>query len=225
MSNRYRSARFLISATDIKQLPADHGREVAFVGRSNVGKSSALNTLTGQKSLARISKTPGRTQLINYFLIEAERYLVDLPGYGYAKVPQNMRRQWQRMLSVYLEQRRSLRGLFLLMDTRHPLTELDCQMLEWCDHYQLPCHILLTKADKLKRGPALAALQQVESFLRESYTNASVQLFSSLKRIGIEQAYAQLDSWLYPAGDIHNADSGNDATGAPVAPGDSDNIT
>jgi GTP-binding protein len=198
MSNRYRSTRFLFSAPDLKQLPPDHGREVAFVGRSNVGKSSALNVLTGQKSLARISKTPGRTQLINFFQIEPERFLVDLPGYGYAKVPETMRRQWQRMLSGYLEQRRSLQGVFLLMDTRHPLTELDRQMLDWCDFHELPAHVLLTKADKLKRGPAAAALQQVEKFLRENYDNASAQLFSSLKRIGIERAYTQLDTWLYP---------------------------
>lgn len=207
MNNRYQSAQFFISVQDLKQLPPDEGREVAFVGRSNVGKSSALNVITGQKSLARISKTPGRTQLINFFQIADGRCLVDLPGYGYAKVPEAMRRRWQQTLGGYLQQRNALRGLFLLMDVRHPLTELDQQMLDWCQHYAVASHILLTKADKLKRGAAHSALLQVQKTLQQRYSDNlvsaqssaqfSVQLFSSLKRSGVEQARARLDAWLY----------------------------
>ena len=152
-----------------------------------------------QKSLARISKTPGRTQLINFFQISDDRHLVDLPGYGYAKVPEAMRRRWQHTLGGYLQQRQALRGLFLLMDVRHPLTELDQQMLDWCEHYDVASHILLTKADKLKRGAATNVFQQVQKALQQNYTNASVQLFSSLKRTGVESARTRLDEWLYNA--------------------------
>ncbi|MEE4378410.1 MAG: ribosome biogenesis GTP-binding protein YihA/YsxC [Candidatus Competibacteraceae bacterium] len=196
MSARYRQARFLISAYDFKQLPAESGLEVAFAGRSNAGKSSALNVLTGQKALARISKTPGRTQLINYFEVEPERFLVDLPGYGYAKVPEPMRRHWRKVLAQYLNERSALQGLFLLMDIRHPLTELDRQMLLWCAHRPLPIHVLLTKSDKLKHGAALNALRQVRLSLERDYPHASVQLFSALKRVGVSEAHEQLDRWL-----------------------------
>jgi len=196
MSVRYRKARFFISVNNFNQLPSELGLEVAFAGRSNAGKSSALNVLTGQKSLARISKTPGRTQLINFFEVEPERYLVDLPGYGYAKVPEPMRRHWRIVLARYLNERSALQGLFLLMDIRHPLTELDRQMLLWCAHRPLPIHVLLTKSDKLKQGAALTALRQVRQTLERDYPHASVQLFSALKRVGVSEAHTQLDRWL-----------------------------
>lgn len=194
--SRYRQVQFLTSINKIQQLPPDEGREVAFAGRSNVGKSSALNTLAQQKSLARISKTPGRTQMINFFQLEPGRYLVDLPGYGYAKVPANLRQHWRKLIEHYLSDRSALRGLFLIMDIRHPLTDLDRQMLDWCEHRELPSHILLTKADKLKRGAAMSTLYQVRRFLHQHYPHASVQLFSSLTRTGLGEAYAKLDEWL-----------------------------
>ena len=196
MSHRYRQCVFLTSANEFRQLPPDQGREVAFAGRSNSGKSSALNTLTDQKALARTSKTPGRTQMINFFEVEPGQYLVDLPGYGYAKVPEKMRRHWQHVLERYLTERQALQGLVLLMDIRHPLTALDEQLLNWSHHRNLPCHVLLTKADKLKRGPANSTLLQVRRTLGQRYPQASVQLFSSLQAIGVDEARAQLDQWL-----------------------------
>ena len=196
MNNRYHLTRFVTSAYELEQLPPDEGYEVAFAGRSNSGKSSALNALTNQKSLARTSKTPGRTQLINFFQVEPSCYLVDLPGYGYAKVSDSVRLHWQKTLESYLGTRRALRGLLLSMDVRHPLTDLDRQMLEWCEHRELFSHILLTKADKLKRGPAMAILQQVRRTLRDQYPHASVQLFSALRHTGVDEAHAKLDEWL-----------------------------
>ncbi len=194
----YQTARFLISAPTLAQCPADSGAEVAFAGRSNAGKSSAINSLTRQKALARTSKTPGRTQLINHFSIgnDAERRLVDLPGYGYAKVPEKVKLEWQRHLSDYLQRRASLRGLVLVMDVRHPLTEFDQTMLGWADAQEMPVHILLTKADKLKRGAAASALQQVRSRLREWEDLVSIQLFSALKGQGIDTLEQRLDAWL-----------------------------
>ncbi len=194
--NPFRLASFLTSANQLNQLPPDEGLEVAFAGRSNAGKSSALNTLTDQRSLARTSKTPGRTQLINFFIIDEQRRLVDLPGYGYAKVPEAVKRHWQQVLADYLRVRRCLRGLILLMDIRHPLKEFDRQMLDWCTHQQMPVHILLTKADKLKRGPAGNTLQQVRKTLKTDYPLATVQLFSSLDKQGVEQAREKLAEWL-----------------------------
>lgn len=196
MSHRYQHLRFFTSAHELRQLPPDNGREVAFAGRSNAGKSSALNAIAEQRTLARTSKTPGRTQLINYFEVTPERYLVDLPGYGYAKVPEALRQHWRTTLSRYFVERQALCGLVMLMDIRHPLTDLDRQMLDWCSHRQLPAHVLLTKADKLKRGPALAVLQQVQRTLRSAYPLASAQLFSVPAHIGIDEARAQLDAWL-----------------------------
>ncbi|MGM1050841.1 MAG: ribosome biogenesis GTP-binding protein YihA/YsxC [Pseudomonadota bacterium] len=194
----YQTAQFLTSAPTLAQCPPDSGAEVAFAGRSNAGKSSAINTLTRQKALARISKTPGRTQLINFFTLgdDTERRLVDLPGYGFAKVPEQVKLEWQRHLSDYLQRRASLRGLVLVMDVRHPLTEFDQTLLGWADDKSMRVHILLTKADKLKRGPAASALQQVRSRLREWEDLVSIQLFSSLKGQGIEEAHARLDDWL-----------------------------
>ena len=193
---RYRAVRFFDSVNDLTRLPPDDGQEVAFAGRSNAGKSSALNVLTGQRQLARVSKTPGRTQLLNFFQVEPERYLVDLPGYGYAQVPDAIRRHWRLLLERYLRERLALRGLMLLMDIRHPLTPLDRQLLDGCAHRPLPIHVLLTKADKLSRGAAQAALQQVQRMLKTDYPGASVQLFSAPTGLGIDEAQARLDEWL-----------------------------
>ncbi len=197
MNPAYRKARYLLSAHQLHQLPADEGVEVAFAGRSNAGKSSALNTITGVKSLARTSKTPGRTQQINFFQLDETRYLVDLPGYGYAKVPERIKQHWQHTLERYLQTRVSLRGLILVMDIRHPLKEFDRQMLLWCQQVDMPVHILLTKADKLKRGATQRALREVENHLHAiQMKQAGVQTFSSLKQCGVEQAQARLDEWM-----------------------------
>tara|TARA_B110000008_G_scaffold249922_1_gene262945 strand:+ start:310 stop:939 length:630 start_codon:yes stop_codon:yes gene_type:complete len=196
---KFQSAAFAISAPSLKQCPEDSGCEVAFAGRSNAGKSSAINTLTRNKSLARTSKTPGRTQMINFFTLSDGKRLVDLPGYGYAKVPIAMKAQWNRHLAEYLQQRKSLGGLILLMDIRHPLQDYDQQMLNWAAEAGLPVHILLTKSDKLKRGPAQSTLLKVDSFLREmdpGVTLLTVQTFSSLKKQGLPELEAQLNHWL-----------------------------
>lgn len=195
MSELYRSAHYTVSATQLSQLPPDRGYEVAFAGRSNAGKSSAINTITGIKALARISKTPGRTQMINFFQLDDERSLVDLPGYGYAKVPEKMKLKWQSTLSKYLETRQALRGLMLMMDIRHPLKPFDLQMLSWAKEAQLPIHVLLTKSDKLGRGAASNALQQVRRQLTEADLQATVQLFSSLNQQGRDEAIKTLDQW------------------------------
>lgn len=194
--NRYRNAQFLISAAQLQQLPPDSGREVAFAGRSNAGKSSALNAITDNKTLARTSKTPGRTQLLNYFEVDGERRLVDLPGYGFAKVPMEVKRKWEQLLASYLQRRESLRGLVIIMDIRHPLTPHDRVMLDWCRDSGVPAHVLLTKADKLRRGPAGNTLQQVRRQLKEEYPLATVQIFSATARTGVDEARAQLDHWL-----------------------------
>ena len=203
MKNRYQQAHFLVSASKLSQCPAETGAEVAFAGRSNAGKSSAINVLTNQRSLARTSKTPGRTQLINFFQIDAGHRLVDLPGYGYAKVSEQVKLSWQKTLEDYLQQRESLAGLVLLMDIRHPLKDFDRQMIDWCVHSQMPVHILLTKSDKLKRGPANAALLAVKRHLKSVTASTetppletSVQLFSSLTKVGISHLVTVLDHWL-----------------------------
>ncbi len=192
-------ASFMISAPTLALCPPDMGREVAFAGRSNAGKSSCINALARQRQLARASKTPGRTQLINFFTLDAERRLVDLPGYGYAKVSHTMKDEWQRHLGTYLQGRYSLRGLILLMDIRHPLTDFDRNMLTWAAQRQLPVHCVLTKADKLNRGPALNALQAVRKDLVTLGFECSVQLFSALKLDGLEALGDKLGEWLeYP---------------------------
>ena len=176
-------ATFMISAAKVDQCPADEGLEVAFAGRSNAGKSSALNTLT-HANLARTSKTPGRTQLLNFFRLDDERRLVDLPGYGYAKVPIPLKLHWQKHLEAYLGSRECLRGLMLMMDIRKPLTEFDILMLDWSVASEMPMHILLTKADKLNRTEQTKALQ----ITRLQAGGGSVMLFSALKRQGVEDA-------------------------------------
>lgn len=193
---RYRAVNFFNSINAFDQLPPDAGQEVAFAGRSNSGKSSALNLLTDQRQLARVSKTPGRTQMINFFQVDAERYLVDLPGYGYAQVPEAIRRHWGALLERYLRERIALRGLLLMMDIRHPLTELDRRMLDCCAARALPAHILLTKADKLSRGAAKTVLQQVQKALRSDYPQATAQLFSAQPGQGVDEAHQRLDEWL-----------------------------
>lgn len=195
MNSFYHKAHYRGSAYTFSQLPPDKGMEVAFAGRSNVGKSSALNAITGIKGLARTSKTPGRTQMINFFQLDARRCLVDLPGYGYAKVPEAVKQQWRETLSRYLEQRQSLCGIVLVMDIRHLFQPFDLQMLEWCQARGLPVCILLTKSDKLKRGAARQTFNKVTAHLQEVFPAARAQLFSAPKRVGVEAVQAQLDSW------------------------------
>jgi GTP-binding protein len=187
--------RFIKGAYTLQQLPDDTGIEVAFAGRSNVGKSSILNTLAGVKSLARTSKTPGRTQEINFFDLGNNRRLVDLPGYGYAKVSEAKQRHWAETLGEYLLTRKSLVGLILLMDIRHPLKEYDRNMVHWCTHANLPVYVILNKADKLSRGKAGANLLEVKRQLAD-FPIEGIQLFSSLNRTGVDQALQQLCSWL-----------------------------
>ena len=187
---------FATSANDLKQLPESRS-EIAFAGRSNAGKSSALNLITSKRNLARTSKTPGRTQLINYFTVKDDLYLVDLPGYGYAKVPERIRLHWQNILQNYFESRETLDMLIMLVDSRHPLTELDLQMLHWCEFRELPTHVLLTKADKLSRNEAFKNLQRAKKQLAEFEMPLTVQLFSSTKpEIGLDELYGYLGEWL-----------------------------
>lgn len=194
----FNKALFVTSAATLGACPSDSTAEVAFTGRSNAGKSSAINSLTGQTALARISKTPGRTQLINFFNVADGKYLVDLPGYGYAKVPLAVRDKWQFELEQYLRKREALVGLVLLSDIRHPLKEFDRLMIDWATQSELPLHILLTKADKLKRGAAQNTLLQVTRDLAD-FENVSVQLFSSLKQTGVDAVRKILSDWLEDA--------------------------
>ena len=193
--SQYPDATFIKSANALEQFVPDRGAEVAVAGRSNAGKSSALNVITRQRALARTSKTPGRTQLLNFFVLDGQRRIVDLPGYGYARVAEGIKRDWQGTLADYLERRECLRGLILMMDIRHPLKDYDRQMLDWARHISLPVHILLTKCDKLKKGPASSTLLKVRSELCRLDPGFSVQTFSALKRLGVEVAHARLDSW------------------------------
>lgn len=186
--NWLRKAEFLMSAPKLNLCVEDTGYEIAFAGRSNAGKSSAINALTNQKQLARASKRPGRTQMINFFSLgNPDQRLVDLPGYGYAAVPEAMKIVWQKELENYLIHRKSLQGLVLLMDIRHPLQHFDVMMLEWAHSRHLFVHVLLTKADKLNRGPASAALQEVKAALKKIKLSFSIQLFSSLNKQGLEE--------------------------------------
>lgn len=195
MHYNYASCRFLLSAPDIRSLPMDQGVEIAFAGRSNAGKSSALNTLTNQKNLARTSKTPGRTQLINLFHVADNCRLVDLPGYGYAEVPQEIKRKWQRALGEYLQKRNSLKGLVILMDIRHPLKDLDQQMIFWAVDAGLPVLILLTKADKLSGSAAKVQLNMVREASLAFQGDVQVEIFSSLKKTNVDKLKNKLDQW------------------------------
>jgi GTP-binding protein len=205
---RYREARFLTSAAQLGQCPPDTGWEVAFAGRSNAGKSSAINSLTGNKKLAKTSRTPGRTQLINFFALSDRQRLVDLPGYGFAKVPRSVQRELTRLMESYLQQRQCLRGLVLLMDVRHPLQPFDEQLLAWGAAAAMPVHVLLTKTDKLKRGAAGNALLQVRKRLKNHPGRASAQLFSALRHEGHDELSAVLDDWLTDTGDIDGGSGG-----------------
>lgn len=192
------SAKFLLSAPTLTQCPPDIGAEVAFVGRSNAGKSSAINALTRNSKLARTSKTPGRTQLLNFFELDEYRRLVDLPGYGYAKVSEKVKLEWQEHLTQYLEERVSLNGLILLVDVRLPLQPYDLNLINWANAGQKPVHILMTKADKLKRGPAKSNLLKSLAELKKMGLDEGVtaQLFSATKKTGLDELKAQLTTWL-----------------------------
>ncbi|MEW9809316.1 MAG: ribosome biogenesis GTP-binding protein YihA/YsxC [Candidatus Symbiodolus clandestinus] len=192
----YQSARFILSAENIGQLPQQSGREVAFVGRSNAGKSSALNSLTNQKKLAKTSKLPGRTRLINLFQVAEQSYLVDLPGYGYAQVPDSVKQKWQHSLSDYLWQRRQLQGLVLLMDCRHPLKILDQQLIRWTAEHSLPLLIVLTKKDKLTHSAYKQQELKVQQSLQCYPGKIDVLGFSATKRWGIEALQQKLTLWL-----------------------------
>ena len=189
----YHKAVYLYSAHQLAQLPADTGKEVVFAGRSNSGKSSVINALARQKSLARTSRQPGRTRQINFFALDADARLVDLPGYGYARAPDSLRQHWGQLINAYLERRRCLAGLVLIVDIRRCLNDHDRQVLDWCENKALPVHILLNKADKLSHSAAGQALVTVKNDLME---NASVQLFSAAKKHGLEELYRVLDTWL-----------------------------
>ena len=196
VTTKVTQARFLTGARSFAQFPCDRGSEVAFAGRSNAGKSSALNTAAGQRSLARTSKTPGRTREINFFELAESRRLVDLPGYGYARVSEVERRRWAHMVERYLEGRQSLQGVVLVMDVRHPFTDFDQRFIEWCRRLHLPGHILLTKADKLSNSRAQAALLAARKHPAMQHDRFTIQLFSAQKRLGVQELHARLDDWL-----------------------------
>lgn len=196
-TNPFRQARFLTSAHRLDQLPPDSGSEVAFAGRSNAGKSSAINAICDQQGLARTSKTPGRTQMLNVFPVgDADHRLIDLPGYGYAKVPEAMRLHWRGVLDAYLRTRGSLKGFVLVMDSRHPLKDFDRDMLAFGAASGRPCHCILTKADKLSRSEGARTLAAVRKTLAESFTHGSAQLFSSTAKTGLDEARAVVAGWL-----------------------------
>ncbi|WP_088329274.1 ribosome biogenesis GTP-binding protein YihA/YsxC [Lacimicrobium sp. SS2-24] len=191
----YSQASFVMSAPDIRHLGADEGIEVAFAGRSNAGKSSALNRITRQKGLARTSKTPGRTQLINVFELDENRRLIDLPGYGFAQVPLEMKKKWQKSLAEYLQARKSLKGLVVLMDIRHPFKELDQDLIRWAVSSELPVLALLTKADKLKSGKRKAQLLMAREASLAFCGDVTVHAFSSLNGIGVAETESTLNDW------------------------------
>lgn len=195
-ANPFRSAQFVLSAANPAQLPRDVGAEIAFAGRSNAGKSSALNAICDQSGLARTSKTPGRTQLLNVFAVDETRRLIDLPGYGYAKVPEKMREQWRATIDAYLRGRDSLCGIVLIMDSRHPLKEFDRQMLQFCHDIDLACHVLLTKADKLSRSASAQTLATVRKEFAAQGWRATAQLFSVLAKTGLDEARVTLSGLL-----------------------------
>ncbi len=193
--SHYQNATFLLSVAELKQLPPDQGIEVAIVGRSNAGKSSVLNQLTHNKSLARVSKTPGRTQHINLFGLDENRRIADLPGYGYAKVTLEVKMHWQKNLDAYLRKRECLRGLILVMDIRHPLKDFDQKLLIWSSACDLPVHILLNKADKLSANAAKKTLRDVEEAVTVYQNPITIQTFSALKAVGVKELHAVLDTW------------------------------
>lgn len=226
-----RQARFTVSVPETRLLPPDRGLEIAFAGRSNAGKSSAINLLCGQHGLARTSRTPGRTQHLVVFELDSERRLIDLPGFGYAKVDKSTRAHWEHALPEYLETRRALAGLVLLMDIRHPLKPQDLVLLEWCRESEVPVRVLLSKADKLGRGQAMATLHQVTAALLRMHVPGTAQIFSALKVTGTDEAWGVIGDWLElgtaPLGDEPpdgasdlNSPAGDDGVSAdaPAAP-------
>ena len=196
MTTSLKQAQFIAGATSLQNAPADFGNEVAFVGRSNAGKSSAINAITHNSKLARVSKQPGRTQQINFFEITPQQRIVDLPGYGYAKVPQGVRDTWQDMIESYISRRESLRGLIVVTDARLGLTELDWLLLQWCAHVEVPVHVLLSKCDKLTRNAARESLRTVQQHLAKRGFDVQVQLFSALKGDGLAEAERVVMQWL-----------------------------
>jgi len=192
MQNSYRKAKFLLSCPSLKGCPDDNGYEVIFAGRSNAGKSSAINTLTEQKKLAKVSRTPGRTQHLVFFELDEQRRLVDLPGYGYAKVPDTVKQKWNQNMSEYFDNRNCLKGAILVMDCRHPLKPFDEMMLQWCINSDIDTNILLTKSDKLKKGAASSTKLAVKNAVKD-IPNINVQLFSSLKKEGVSELCKYLD--------------------------------
>ena len=194
----FQQAVFLTTVANLRDLPLDAVREVAFAGRSNAGKSSAINTLAGRTRLAYVSKTPGRTQHLNYFTLSEGKYFVDLPGYGYAKAPEAIRSQWEGLIGPYLSKREQLAGLVVIMDIRRPLTDLDLRLIDWFRPTGRPIHVLLSKSDKLSRQEQTKTLRSVKAELATWGDAAlySVQLFSSLKKTGVDEAEAVLAGWL-----------------------------
>jgi len=195
MENPYHNVKFLLSAPSIRGCPEDTGFEVVIAGRSNAGKSSAINTLTGQKKLARVSKTPGRTQHLVYFELDSNRKIVDLPGYGFAKVPLEVKKKWHQSMEEFFQKRKAISGGVIVMDIRHPLMEFDQMMLNWMTAMNIPVHILLTKADKLSFGAAKNVALKINKTVSR-YRNVSVQTFSSLKNSGIEELHQKLNQFL-----------------------------
>lgn len=193
----FANASFSLSAATSASLPNDQGTEIAFAGRSNAGKSSTINKLCGQKQLARTSKTPGRTQLINFFTLNKTAMLVDLPGYGYAKASQAKQKQWTELLEYYFSYRQALQGTVIVMDIRHPLQAADCSMIDWCLHHQSEVHILLNKADKLSRNKAMQQLLMTQKNLSTTVSKEiSVQLFSATSGLGMDECYKKMSTWL-----------------------------
>ncbi|MBI3776833.1 MAG: YihA family ribosome biogenesis GTP-binding protein [Gammaproteobacteria bacterium] len=196
MSISLKNARFIAGAAQLHQAPADFGHEVAFVGRSNSGKSSAINAITHNSKLARVSKQPGRTQQINFFEVTELQRIVDLPGYGFAKAPLEMRESWTKLIEAYISQRESLSGLILVADVRRGITELDWTLLEWCSQVSVPVHVLLSKSDKLSRSAAALALRTVHKVLAEANFAAELQLFSAVTGVGLAQVQGVVSYWL-----------------------------
>ncbi len=193
--SRYRNACYHSAVHLLRQLPPDDGIEVAFAGRSNAGKSSVINRLCGQTGLAKTSRSPGRTRQLVLFALDAQRYIVDLPGYGYAKVSRDLKQHWQQLLDDYLSQRQALRGMVLVMDIRHPLKAFDKNMIDWLQQAAMPGHVLLNKADKLNRQHQTNALREVKEYVAASQADISVQLFSALKSSGVDALEQRLDEW------------------------------
>ncbi|MCP5154772.1 MAG: YihA family ribosome biogenesis GTP-binding protein [Ectothiorhodospiraceae bacterium] len=220
LRRRLRAARFRCAIPAGVALPPDEGAEVAFVGRSNVGKSSAINRLVDQVKLARVARTPGRTRALNFFDLDARRRLVDLPGYGYAKVPEAERRAWAGLVERYLRSRAALRGVVLLMDVRRPLTPLDQTLLDWAVEMAIPLHVVLTKSDKLSRGAAASALAATRRALARDGASLSVQLMSSLDGSGVDALRRQVGVWLEllddAAGDAPSPPAGSGQKEAPA---------